>query len=230
MLPALLSLLPGIMSAAGGAFNLFGNKGRFDRPKNAANAELDKIPGAMKPYYQPYMTAGNEALNTLTGEYGKAINDPNAMYDKFAGGYKNSPGYKTRLDEAMRAAANAEAAGGMAGSPEHQQMAAQKAVDLSSKDFEDYLNHILGIYGGGMSGEKGIEEQGYGANTDYANMLGNIYGQKGKMAYDTETNKNTAQGQDWSNIFGGIGAAGAGYNSFKNHQDILKFLSNVGGQ
>ncbi len=229
MLPALLSMLPGILSAGGGLLNMFGSKKKANAPMNAANPYLNQIPGQTLPYYQPYMNAGNSALNTLTGEYGKSINDPNAQYDKFASGYKESPGYKAQLEEAMRAITNSQAAGGMAGSGQHQQFSAEKALDLHGKDFEDYLNHIMGIYGKGIEGEEGIEKQGYGANTDYANMLANITGKKAGMAYDAADSENKASGQDWSNIFGGAGAAASGYNSYKNNQDILKLLGNMGG-
>ncbi len=240
MLPALLSLLPGALSAAGGLFNMFGSNKRANAPMNAANQQLNQIPGQTLPYYQPYMNAGKDALNTLTGEYGKSINDPNAQYNKFAAGYKESPGYKTRLEEAMRAITNSQAAGGMAGSGQHQQYSAEKAMELSGKDFEDYLNHIMNIYGKGIEGEQGIETQGYGANTDYANMLANLQAQKGQMGYEAENAKNTARGQDWSNIFGGLGSAATGIGSYYNqqnenakneryHQDVLKLLGNKGG-
>jgi hypothetical protein len=240
MLPALMSLLPGALSAAGGLFNMFGSSKRAAAPMNAANQYINQIPGQTLPFYQPYMNAGAGALNKLTGEYGGLIDDPMAKYNKFAEGYKESPGYKARLEEAMRAITNAQAAGGMAGSGQHQQFSAEKALDLHNKDFEDYLGHIYDLYGKGLAGEQGIETQGYGANTDYANMLANLKQQQGQMAYEGENAKNTARGQDWSNIFGGLGAAAGGFNSFINkqnedsrneryHQDVLRLLGNKGG-
>jgi|GEM_PF-1893157 hypothetical protein len=229
MLPALLSMAPGLMSAAGGLFGLFGNKKRANAPMNAANPYLNNIPSQMNPYYQPYMNAGNDALTKTKSEYDKLIGDPNAMYDKFAAGYKESPGYKSRLEEAMREITNAQAAGGMAGSMQHQQYSADKAMDLHSKDFEDYLNHVMGLYGAGLSGEQGIENQGYGANTDYANMLANITGQKANMAYGAKNQENENSANSWKNIFGGASSALSGYGDYSNHQDILKLLGNMGG-
>lgn len=230
MFPALLSMLPGILGSAGGAFGLFGNKGRSAAPMNAANQYINQIPGQISPYYKPYMDAGTNALNTVTGEYGKSINDPAGQYNKFASGYKESPGYKTRLEEAMRQITNAQAAGGMAGSGQHQQYSAEKALELSGKDFEDYLTHIMGIYNNGMAGEQGIENQGYDANTDFAHMLANIKQQQGQMAYSGAEANNNANSKDWSSIFGGLGNALGGYNTYSNNQDILKLLGNWGGQ
>lgn len=230
MFPAFLSMLPGALSAAGGLFSLFGNKKKSAAPMNAANPYLNQIPGAMKPYYQPYMDAGSDALNKTKGEYESLIGDPTAKYNKFAEGYKESPGYKARLEEAMREITNAQAAGGMAGSGQHQQYAADKALDLHEKDFEDYMNHVMGLYGAGLGGEQGLENQGFSANTDYANMLANIYGQKAGMAYEGANAKNTGESQGWNNIFGGLGSALGGYNSYQNNQDILKLLGNRGGR
>lgn len=231
MNPAIFAALPGIISAAGGAFGLFGgNKRNYEAPMNAANAHLDRIPGETNPYYQPYINSGRDSLKTLQDQYGNLLNNPNEMYNKFSSGYKESPGYQTRLEEALRAITNSEAAGGMAGSPEHQQLAAGKALDLRSEDFEKYLEHVFGLYGKGLSGTEGLNEQGYGASTDYGNMLANIRGQKAKMAYETGNAMNTGRGQDFSNLIGGAGAAATGYNSYLNHQDVLKLLANTGGR
>ncbi len=229
MLPALLSMLPGALSAAGGLFGLFGNKKKSAAPMNAANPYLNQIPGQTLPFYQPYMNAGSNALNKLTGEYGGLIDNPNATYDKIASGYKESPGYKARLEEAMRAITNSQAAGGMAGSGQHQQLSAEKALDLHGEDFENFMNHVLGLYGTGLSGEQGIENQGFGANTDYANMLANITGQKANMAYAGKNQENENNANSWKNIFSGLGTAAGGYNAFSNNQDILKLLGNTGG-
>lgn len=233
MLPALLSMLPGILGAGKGIFDLFNKHGQ-DRPMETANKYLNQIPGAMQPYYQPYMNAGKNALDMLTGQYGSLVNDPGGMYNKFASGYKESPGYQTRLNDAMTAVTNAQAAGGMAGSPQHSRVAADKALDLRGKDFEDYLGHVLGLYGTGLGGEQGLETQGYGASTDYANMLAQILGTKGKMGYETENAKNTANGQGWGNIFSGLGTAIGAYNDFTNPKPNTsgapKLLPNVGGR
>src|SRR6185503_2560866 len=160
-----------------------------------AMSYLNQIPGATQPYYQPFINSGKDALETLTGQYGNLINDPNALYNKFSEGYTASPGYQTRLKEALQGITNAEAAGGMAGSPEHQQYAAQKAVDLSGKDFEDYLNHILGLYGAGLSGEQGLETQGYGASTGYGDILGSNLAQEGGLAYQGQAAQNANRSQ-----------------------------------
>jgi len=49
-----------------------------------------------------------------------ANNDPDGLYSKLGQGYKESPGYQFKLKQAMMAGDNAAAAGGMAGTPQHQ--------------------------------------------------------------------------------------------------------------
>lgn len=229
MAPALLSMLPGIASAAGGLFGMFGNK-KKNNPANAANPYLDQIPGQMKQYYQPYMDAGNSAMSSLQGEYGKLMGDPASMYNKFAEGYKESPGYKFKLDQAMNAARNASAAGGMLGTPQDQQQAMQTATGIADQDFNDYMSQISGLYGKGLEGEQGIENQGFDANTSFANMLAQILGQKGMNAFTGQQGQNQANSQNWSNLFSGIGAAGAGYGSYTKNQQLMELLKHMGGQ
>ncbi len=220
---AALSLLPGVLGAGKGIFDMFSN-GNNRNPAKEANKYLDQIPGQTNQYYQPYIDRGREAGNDLTQRYGQMLNNPGDLYNQLGAGYKESPGYQTRLKAGLQAATNAQAAGGMEGSLQHQQYAAERANDIQGKDFEDYLNHVLGLYGAGLQGEQGQDERGYNAGTDYGNILSNVTGQKAKNAYEDANAENTRNGQNWSNIFGGIGSGVSGYNSYQNHQDILKLL------
>ncbi len=224
---ALMGMLGGLGSAAGGIAGLFGNKNK-NKPATAANQYLDQIPGAMNPYYQPYMDAGKGALGSLQGEYGSALNDPNAIYNKLAGGYKESPGYQFKLKSALGAGQNASASGGMLGTPQDVQQQEQIGHDISDQDFEKYMQHMSGIYNRGLEGEEGINKQGFDASTGYGNMLGSILGQKGKMAYEGANAANTAKGQNWSNIFSGLGSAATGYSSGDMMQQLFQKYMNGG--
>lgn len=170
-------------------------------PADEANKYLERIPGQTKPYYDPYIQQGQDANKLLMEKYGDLINDPNALYNKFSEGYKESPGYQTRLQSALRGAGNAAAAGGMAGSLEHQQHSAEKAMDLSSKDFEDYLNHILGLYGAGLQGEQGLGEQGFKASTGYGDMLANLLSSQAQYGYAGQAGQNANRANFMNNIF-----------------------------
>lgn len=192
----------GIGQLLGGLFGLFGgNKGK--NPADSAMGYLDQIPEQMRPFFEKYMNAGGDALSSLMPEYQKLLGGD--VYNKLASGYKESPGYKHALQEALGASSNAAAAGGMLGTPMAQQNAMETAQGVSSKDFKDYMASQMGLYGQGLSGLSDINKMGYGANTDFANMLGSLFGQKAQYAYAGQDAANKAKSQNWSDIFGGIG-------------------------
>jgi len=143
----------------------------------------------------------------LGGEYGNLVNDPNSIYNKLGAGYKESPGYQHRLQQALQAGTNAQAAGGMAGSAQHEEQNMNIANDIAGKDFESYLNHILGLYGTGLQGEQGFQNQGFGASTGYGNMLGSNLAQQAGLAYNSQAGRNANQ----SKLFGNLINLGASF-------------------
>lgn len=219
---ALAGMIPGIASAAGGLFGMFGKKNK--NPADAANGYLDQIPGQVNPYYQPYMDAGKGALNTLQGQYGNLLNNTGDVYNKLAGGYKESPGYQFALKQALGAGQNSSAAGGMLGTPADQQQQMGIAQDLSSKDFGNYMQNQMGLYGAGLSGMGNINQMGFDASTGYGNMLGSILGQKAQNAFSGQAGMNQGRQQNMNDIFGGIGGAASGYFNNQHINDILKQL------
>ncbi len=251
----------GIASGFGGlgaglAGMLFGGG---ENPYDAAKGFYNRIPGATQPYYNPYMQAGQGALGQLQGQYGNLLgglpglqsaygqmagmgqgvmgqygqlmNDPSAMYSKIASGYQQSPGFKWELGQGMNAANNAAAAGGMIGSPQHQQQAATMAEGLANQDFQNYMQKALGLYGQGLSGaanmygagiagqqglynqglagEQGINQMGFNANDQMARIMADMMSQQGQMSFAGQAAQNQQQGQEWGNIFGGLASLAA---------------------
>jgi len=174
-------------------FGIFSTK-KTPNPADAANAELNKIPGATSPYYDPYINAGKEALGTLKDEYGNLLQDPGSIYDRLGKGYKESPGYQFALKQALGAGQNASAAGGMLGTPADQQQQMGLAQDVASKDFQKYLDSVTGLYGKGLSGTEGLNKQGFDASTEYGKMLADIFGQKSSNIYQGTAGQNAAGG------------------------------------
>lgn len=204
------AIIGGLGSVAGGIFGKKENNNK-NNPAVAANKQLAQIPGQVKPYYDPYINAGKGALTDLSKRYQDNLNNPGDLYNKFAGGYTESPGYQNTLRTALSGANNAAAMGGQLGLPQHQQIAADAAGGAASKDFEQYLQHILGIYGTGLTGEQGLETQGYNASTGYGDILGQIGGQKASYDYAGQDWKNQNNKQSMNNIFSGLAQAGSGY-------------------
>jgi hypothetical protein len=215
---------PGALLGAGGSsiMNMFG--GGKD-PYKAGKKYYDQIPGTIKPYFDPYINAGRDAMGKLQGEYGSLIggrgdlqgqynnlmNDPNGFLNKIGGGYQKSPGFDWQMNQGMNAANNAAASGGMAGSPQHQQQAATMATGLANQDYYNYLNHALGmyntglqgnagLYGTGLQGLQGINQMGYNASDQLAGGLANNLMNQGNMAFSGQASRNQSQGQSMGDL------------------------------
>ena len=194
----------GLGTMAGGLAGLFGSGQK--NPADAAMPYLQGIPGQTLPYYHPWMEGGQNAMNQSQGVYGQMTNDPNAYYDKIASGYKESPGYQWKLKQGMNASNNAAAAGGMAGSLQHQQQSQQMGNDIASQDFNDYLNQVLGINKTGLQGNENAMGRGFDASKGYADLLGSNAAQQAGLAFQGQAGKNSQSQSGWENLFSGAGA------------------------
>lgn len=196
---------------AGGAAlaPLFSSSPKFKNPADAAMPWLNQVPGQVSPYYKPYIERGEHAGSALEGEYGQMTNDPGGLYSHLGQGYKESPGYQFKLKQAMMAGDNAAAAGGMAGSLQHQQQNETVANGLASDDFRQYMDQILGEYNQGIHGQEDMLGQGYNASNELGQTIGNNLNSKADVAsrgVDQENQYNQAkaqtQGQKWGNLAG----------------------------
>jgi|HubBroStandDraft_1064217.scaffolds.fasta_scaffold00305_38 hypothetical protein len=201
--------IPGGQLAGGLAQLLgFGN----ENPAEAAQPYLEKIPGTIKPYYQPYINAGSSSIPTLQSQFKQLINNPQQLLSNFGQGYEKSPGYQFSVDQATKAANQAAAAGGMVGSPAEQQALAGQITGLANQDYYNYLNKVLGLYGQGLQGYEGLYQGGLTSSNALANLLAeNLQNQAG-LAYAGQANQNQANGSGWGNLFSGL--AGVASNLF----------------
>ena len=222
MLGSLLGIGGGLGSAGLGAWNAFG--GGYKDPTKRASETIGQIPGQTNQYYQPWADAGKGALGDLQNQYGDLLGGK--TYDKLAAGYKESPGYQFKLNQALGAGSNAAAEGGMLGTPMHQQGNMELANDIAGKDFQDYLNSQMGLYGLGLSGEQGINQMGYNASDAQANTLANALSQQGQMQMYGDVGKNMWKQQGMNNIFSGLGQAGSSLMG----GDFLKQLMGIFGK
>lgn len=197
-----------------GSENLFKNpkQPKFNDPTTGAQDYLNQIPDMLRPFYQDYIEAGKGALPNYQQQINQLINDPSGFISHLGEGYQQSPGYKTELSDALQAAQQAQAAGGMAGSPQAQAQASGIASQMASKDYEKYLDRVLGMYGTGLQGLGGLTEMGYKAGTGYGENLGSIFQNKALLDYLGKSARNEfgmakykGQQQSQSDIFGAIG-------------------------
>ncbi|HEY2811767.1 MAG TPA: hypothetical protein VGJ00_10325 [Rhabdochlamydiaceae bacterium] len=180
-------------------------------PANAAMPYINQIPGATNQYMQPYFQAGTNALPGLQDQYKNLLNDPGGMTNKIGQGYQESPGFKFALQQALNAGNNAQAAGGMSGTPQHQFQAMQEATGLANQDYGNWMNRALGLYGSGLTGQQNMAGMGQQAGSSLANMIAQTLAQQGNIAFQGDRQQNQNRNDAFSNIFNTIGAF-AGFN------------------
>lgn len=187
-----------------GLFDIFG--GGKDPSKDAMKY-LNQVPGTVKPYYDPFIQAGQRQLPGLEEQYAGLISNPGQMLNQIGSGYQQSPGYEFALQQALQGAQHSAAAGGMAGSPMAQQQSMQLANDIASQDYQRYLQNALGLYGTGLSGSQGLYNMGYGASDTLAQLLAGNLGSQASLGYAGGANKNMMN-------LGTLGALTGGASSF----------------
>lgn len=194
-------IFAGAGGIGGGLMNLFGGGGK--NPADAASKYYDQIPDTLKQYLSQYINSGKTAMGDLEKEYGNLLNDPGSILARLGKGYTESPGFKFERDQGLNSINNAAAAGGMMGTNMHQQQAGELATNLANKDYGDYLTRAMGMYGQGLHGKQGINEMGYGASNNLAQMLAQTLMNKGNMAYEGQAAKNKSDASGWADIFSG---------------------------
>lgn len=183
---------------------LFG--GSKENPAEQAMKDIGQIPGMVKPYYDPYMEAGKKSLGELQGQYGDLLTNPGQKMNQFGQEFQKSPGFDFALKQALAGAGNAAAAGGMAGSPQHQQQNMEIATQLGNQDYNHWLSNALGLYGKGLGGEENIFNTGYNASTGFGETVGNTQLQKALLDYISKTQKDKESSGLWNTI-GEIGGS-----------------------
>lgn len=167
-------------------------------PMDTASPFLQQI----APYFSPYQQAGLSSLKILQDQYAQLLKDPSSILSQIGGKYQASPGYKFDVGEATRAANQAAAAGGMAGSPAEQAELAKTVSGLASQDYGNYMNRALGLYGQGLGGMGQLTNLGFRGSEDLADVLLN----QAKLAYSGQQSENEGIGGALSGIGGIIGA------------------------
>lgn len=181
-------------------FGLFEDDNDFD-----AEDYLQQIEPMLRDIYNPYIQHGMTAYPGLQEQYNLLMTNPAAVQSMLGQSYQQSPGYQFSYDQAMNAANQANAAGGMLGTSAHQQQAMGAATGLASQDYNNYLNNQMQLYGMGLQGNQGFYNTGYNASNQLAGGLGNAYGSAAQLSYANKAN----QDQMLASLLGaGIGAAG----------------------
>lgn len=185
--------------------------GMFDykNPAKAAQPYLNKIPGELESYYNPYISYGQNAYPYLQNQYGNLSNNPGEVINNIGKNYQQSPGFNFALQQALQAGNHSAAAGGMVGSPQNQQQNMGIATNLANQDYNDYLRNALGMMQFGLGGEQNLFNTGYNASTGLADALASLYGNQAQLAYEGQNAENQHNGGLFGSIMGGLGSLGA---------------------
>jgi hypothetical protein len=122
--------------------------------------------------YDPYINRGREADDFLWGQNQDLVNNPNALQDRIAGGYQQSPYQKRLLDDTTQRYNINAAHSGMIQSPLAQQALNDRMNTMTGEFMNDYIGRGMGAYGMGMNGMNNTSQRGYGAfgtKNDYLN-------------------------------------------------------------
>lgn len=186
-----------IGGAAGGLMGGLSGGGDAEANKKAMEAAMgymNQIPGTMKPYYDPYINAGTSAIPGYQDMMKQLMQNPNDFLAKMGQSYQASPGYEWNKSQAEKGISNANAAGGLAGSPQHERMNAEMVSGLASKDYNDYMNRIMQAFGFGAAGTEGLIKQGGAMSSDLATNLAQSLMNQANLAYKGGINQNQGGG------------------------------------
>lgn len=190
-----------IGSLVSGAMSLFGH---HKNPAKNANKTLGQIPGQTAPHTQTWEESGKRINPQLEEQYGQSINDPGKKYNDIGASYKESPGYQFALKQALQAGNNAAAAGGMAGSPEHEQQAQETATQLANQDYYNYMNGATDIYKTGLSGGQNMSNQGQQAGKTQADYIADTINQQAHNTYEGDAAENRRKNKAYTDIANGV--------------------------
>ena len=177
----------------GGAFQEL-NESFFPNAAKAGMPYLEENPAIYHEYYDPYVDWGKQVMPELSGQYENLLKDPSGMRDWLTKDFQTNPGYQFQMDQMMNAGNNAAAAGGMLGTPMHQQQNMGYAQGLANQEFNNYLSQMLGLYGQGLEGTQGMFDTGYNASMGLAGQLGNNNNSMAQLAYSGQNNANKSTG------------------------------------
>lgn len=188
--------------------------GKATDPMGAAMPYLQQIPDMLKKYLEPYIQSGKEAGAGFPELYQQMAMQPGQYLENIMAGYQPSRGYEVSRDEALKAASNTAAAGGMRGTPLDQQQQADMVSKLQSQDMQQYLQNILGITGMGTSGATNLYETGFEAARGLSGDLSNLLGTEAGLGFQAEREKQQRR-QDLINSLLGMAGKGAGFAAGK---------------
>jgi hypothetical protein len=176
-------------------------------PANEADKYYRQVPDQLHQGYDPYVRAGTDSMGSFQEQLRRMSEHPTDVLDEMGGHYEQSPGYQNSVYEATKAANNAASASGRAGSPASSAALAKQIAGYSSNDFNNYIDHSMGVYNNGVNGLGSMTDMGFRASTGLADSLANNLMSEGNLRYAGQVNSNQRAADNRDAWMTGIGTA-----------------------
>ena len=160
---------------------------------NAADAAmpyLNQVPGVGQQYYSPYINQGGQAFQQAGDIYGQQAQNPQDFLSQLMEGYKTSGGYQMKLEDALKAARGASAAGGYAGGAEDIKNQMRLAQNIGDEGFQQYYNNVTGLQNTGLQGLQQQGQTGFAGAQGLSDYLAGAYGSQANAAYSGQAQQN----------------------------------------
>ncbi|MES2218971.1 MAG: hypothetical protein V4501_11235 [Pseudomonadota bacterium] len=197
-------------------------------PASAAMPYIQQIPGAVSPFYNPYIQSGLSANKQLSQAGNQMMTDPAGMYNSVASGYQTSPYAQNQITQETRAMNNSAAAGGFVGTPYNQAQVGQMAQGITSKDENEYMNSVMGLYHMGLLDDQDLDNLGFQASGRMADVTGNTLNTEGGLAFANQSEQNQMSRNRMGNILG-LGGMGLSFLMHPMKFDNPKYMNGNSG-
>lgn len=164
----------------------------------------------LNEYYGPWREAGLRALPTMEEQMMMLLYSPEAINQMMGSTYEQSPGYDYQMQESMNAANSAAAAGGMLGTPSHQNTAMTQSQNIANQDYWQYVNHLTDLYTKGLGIGTDINQMGYNASSAMAQDLSRFMAAQTGLTAQAGAYDAQSMNQMWSALGAGLGFAFGG--------------------
>ena len=206
-------LAPLAISAGAGLLGqMFSGGGDAQDASQAAMAQERQSMMQALGLLSPFQQAGVGAAGQLQGMFGQ---DPTDIINKIQSQFRPSAGFQFQKQQAQQGLENQLASAGLAGSGEAIQRSGQLASGLAGQGQQQFLQNVLGQRQQQQTGLEGLFRGGLSAAGTGAGLLG----QEGQALGGLQAAGILGQGQERSNLFGGLagllgGAFGGGGGGF----------------
>lgn len=209
-------VVAGVIAAVAAVGSAAVSASAADKAADKKAAELKKARGVQDSVYQndksnldPYIQRGNTAGTTFNALLG--IGGDRAAADNAFSQYRDSTGFRFRMDQGSEALRQGAAVNGQSQSGAAAKALMRYGQDYASGEFGNYLGYVDNQQKLGLNAAGTLANRGAG----YANSMSSIYDTLGS----TRANSELQQGAAWSDaisslgsIFGmGMGGGGSSY-------------------